>query len=224
LVNKEKIDGAKRVGARLSAFYEDESLRPFLMGPNQFDVAEIAREKQIVVFNLFGLDTEAIVYLGNLVTHAVKSYFQHQAHKDSPALFLYVDEFQSFITRFFDSMLAQARKFNISVNLAHQNHLQINKETLSAILGNCYTKMVFTCGYAEARRMAEEYRLPADDLMKLNKYEAYARVGGRNHKIMTVPTELSLLNKTTVNNKEIEINQNKLENLPNFLTEHWFSC
>ncbi len=187
LVSKEKIDGAKRVGARLSAFYEDESLRPFLIGPNQLDIAGIARARRIVVFNLFGLGSEAIVYLGNLVTHAIKSYFHYQATPDSPPLFLYVDEFQSFVTEFFDVMLAQARKFNISLTLAHQSHLQISKETLSAILGNCYAKVVFNCGSAEARRMAEEYQLRPEAFLKLSPYEAYVQIGKAAHKVLTFP-------------------------------------
>lgn len=186
-VNKEKVDSAKRVAARLSAFYVDPNLKRFTIGKNQFDVLDIVTNHKVVVVNLHGFDDGSKIYLGNLITHAVKSYYQHQATENSLPLYLYVDEFHSFLTPFFNEMLAQSAKYNISVNLAHQSHSQISKATLNAILGNCYTKVVFSCGFEEAERMANEYSLRTKDFMDLGKYEAYIAIGKKPHKVKTYP-------------------------------------
>lgn len=186
-INREKIDSAKRVAARLSSFYVDPTLKQFTVGKNQFDVPDIVANKRIVVVNLRGFDGDSKIYLGNLITHAVKSYYEHQAVEGGLPLYVYIDEFHSFLTPFFDEMLAQAAKFNISVNLAHQNHYQVNKATLNAIMGNCYTKVVFQSGFEEAERMANEYSLKTADFMKLGKHEAYIQIGSKNHKVKTYP-------------------------------------
>lgn len=190
LLNKEKVDSAKRIAARLSSFYVDPNLRQFTIGNNgrnEFDVTDIVANKRIVVVNLRGFDDGSKIYLGNLITHAVKSYYQHQAVEGGLPLYVYVDEFHSFLNPFFGEMLAQAAKFNISVNLAHQNHHQVNKATLNAIMGNCYTKVVFQTGFEEAERMAKEYSLRTSDLMGLRSKEAYIQIGRKKHKVKTYP-------------------------------------
>jgi len=186
-INKEKQDSAKRVAARLSAFYVDPLMKRFTVGANEFDVLEIVREKKIVVVDLHGFDTGSQIYLGNLITHAVKSYYQHQASEQSPPLYVYVDEFHLFMSKFFGGMLSQCAKYNISLNLAHQNHYQITKETLNAIMGNCFVQVVFNCGAEEYEKMAEEFAIPKKEFQQLGKYEAYVRIGNKAHKVLSFP-------------------------------------
>ena len=187
LINKEKVDSAKRVGARLSAFHIDPNMSPFVLGQNEFSVSNIVKENKICIFNLHGLDTTARIYLGNLFSHAFKNYYNFDGVKTSPPFFVYVDEFQQFITPFFDDMLAQCGKYNISVNLAHQNHSQVNPVTLKTALGNCFTKVVFSCGYEEAEAMAHDYQIKASCIQNLGKYEAYILIGKAPHKVLTFP-------------------------------------
>ena len=191
LINKEKVDSAKRIAARLSAFFIDPALKKFTVGRNAFDVNEFVLKRKIVVVNLRGFDDGAKIYLGNLITHAVKTYYTHQATETSPALYFYIDEFHSFLTPFFDEMLAQSAKFNISINLAHQSHSQVTKGTLNAILGNCYTKVVFSCGYEEAERMAKEMNIRTQEISKIGKYQAVIGIGNKAHLVRTYPPPLA---------------------------------
>jgi type IV secretory pathway VirB4 component len=221
--NREKVESAKRVGARLSAFWDNPLMKSFTVGHDQFDVSEIVKDKKIVCFDLHGLDSQSIVYLGNLVTHAVKSYYLHQATEHSQPLFLYVDEFHLFVSQFFDSMLSQCGKYNISVNLAHQDHLQIKPTTLSAVLGNCHTYAVFSCGYAEAARMAKEYQLDPSDFLNLDRFECYLKTPRGIHKILTFPppkVELFEPDDKFIAEASEEYNTNEV----NFLRDCWFSC
>jgi len=187
LQNKEKVDSAKRVGARLTAFHLDPSISPFVIGDNELNIKQIADERKIAVFNLRGFDTNAQIYLGNLISHAVKNYYNYEATEHSPTLFFYVDEFHKFITPFFSDMLSQCGKFNISLNFAHQNHFQISRELLNTVLGNCFTKVVFQVGYDEADRMAKDFQFPAKEIQNLGKYEAYVLIGKQPHKVLTYP-------------------------------------
>ncbi len=184
---REKRDSALRVSARLTAFYKDPILRQFTIGDDQFNVKKIVDDKKIVVVNLAGLDNDSQVYIGNLVSHAVKSYYTYQASENSTPLYVYIDEFHRFVNRYFDDMFSQSGKFNISINLAHQNHLQINKEVLNSILSNFYTYVVFNCGYEEAKRMAFEYQLKPSDFLDLNPYQANIKIGNRLYKVQCFP-------------------------------------
>ncbi len=186
-VHREKRDSAQRVSARLSAFILDENLKNFTIGQNQFEVDNIVKEKKIVCFNLKGFDDDLMLYIGNLVTTAVKSYYRHEATTDSEPLFFYVDEFQLFLSPAFNNMLAECGKYNISVNLAHQSFLQTNPKTLNIVLGNAYTKIAFNVGSEEAEQLSKDYQVKQSEFLNLKKYQALALIGNKVHHIMTFP-------------------------------------
>lgn len=59
---------------------------------------------------------------------------------------LYVDEFEHFTMPEFETILAEGRRFGLSLVLAHQTLAQISPKMRSLILGNVGTKFVFHCG------------------------------------------------------------------------------
>ncbi|MDQ5987370.1 MAG: hypothetical protein CSYNP_03110 [Syntrophus sp. SKADARSKE-3] len=184
---REKRDSALRVASRLSAFILDDNLKKFTIGDDQFSVKDIVDNKRIVCFDFRGLDNDLMLYLGNLVTTAVKFYYMHDAKYDSPPLFLYADEYHLFMSPAFNNMLAECAKFNISVNLSHHIFKQVNEKTLNMALGNCFTKVIFSCGYEEAARMANEFQLKEKDFLNLLPYHAQIRIGNKNHLVRTYP-------------------------------------
>jgi len=199
-------------------------MKSFTIGEDQFNISTIAEERKIVCFNLHGLDSQSIIYLGNIITHAVKSYYQHQASEQSRPVFLYVDEFHLFVSRFFDTMLSQCGKYNISINLAHQDHLQIAPTTLSAVLGNCQTSAVFSCGYAEASRMAKEYQLEPSDFLNLERYECLLKTVTGVHHILTFPPPEVEAYRPVEIFIDKEAPSKDEEKRYSFLRECWFSC
>lgn len=186
-VYREKRDSATRVGARLSAFILDENLKNFVIGANQFIVDDIVKEKKIICFNLKGFDDDLMLYIGNLVTTAIKSYYQHEATTDSEPMFFYADEWHNFLSPAFNNMLAECGKYNISVNLAHQTFLQTNPKTLNIVLGNAYSKVAFNVGSDEAERLSKDYQVKPSEFLDLKKYQALALIGNKVHHIMTFP-------------------------------------
>lgn len=76
----------------------------------------------------------------------------------SPApYYLYIDEFQNFVTLDIDDMLDQVRKFGLYLCLAHQRFGQMDENIADAVLTNCQIKAVFGgLSTPNARRMAEE--------------------------------------------------------------------
>ena len=61
---------------------------------------------------------------------------------DAPPFFVYIDEFQNFVTDTVAYMLAEARKFGLALTLANQTLSQLavtrgEQSMLDAALGNC---------------------------------------------------------------------------------------
>ncbi|MFT3787355.1 MAG: type IV secretion system DNA-binding domain-containing protein [Tepidisphaeraceae bacterium] len=70
---------------------------------------------------------------------------------------LYVDEFQSFGTSAFASILSEARKYGLSLTLAHQFIGQIDPAVRDAIFGNVGTLIAFRVGEADAALLSREF-------------------------------------------------------------------
>ncbi len=77
--------------------------------------------------------------------------------RDPNPYYLYLDEFQNFVSLDIARMLAEVRKFGLFLVLAHQYFEQLDEEVTSAALNNCQIKTVFGgLSVSNARRMAEE--------------------------------------------------------------------
>jgi len=55
--------------------------------------------------------------------------------------FLYVDEFQNFVTSAFDKILAEARSYGLGLVVANQYEKQLSPELLTALDGNVATRI-----------------------------------------------------------------------------------
>ncbi len=63
---------------------------------------------------------------------------------------IFVDEFENFSMRDFETILAEGRRFRLSVVLSHQTLAQLTPKLRSVILGNVGVKVVFRTGYQDA--------------------------------------------------------------------------
>ena len=70
--------------------------------------------------------------------------------------FVHIDEFQSFSTDAFASLLSEARKFAVHFSLGNQYTEQLSDEVRAAVLGNAGTLMVFRVSAEDARPRCRE--------------------------------------------------------------------
>lgn len=92
--------------------------------------------------------------------------------------FLYVDEFQNCATDSFASILSEARKYGLSLTLAHQYIGQVSEEIMEAVFGNVGTMLAFRVGEADAavleRQFGGEYT--RSQFTQLENFELCARL------------------------------------------------
>ena len=91
---------------------------------------------------------------------------------------LYVDEFQNFATEAFVNILSEARKYRLSLILAHQYITQMEETVRDAVFGNVGTLICFRVGAADAEFLEKEFlpEFSLNDLVNLPKFHIYLRL------------------------------------------------
>ena len=92
--------------------------------------------------------------------------------------FLYVDEFQNFATETFSEILSEARKYWLSLTVAHQFISQMPKEISNSLFWNVWTLISFRISSEDAIYMAKHFDpfLEPYDLANLNMREFYCKL------------------------------------------------
>ena len=110
--------------------------------------------------------------------------------EDRLDFYMYVDEFQNFVTDSFASILSEARKYRLNLIIAHQYISQITKlkgggkgtsedtTIRDAVFGNVGSMMCFKIGAQDAEYMAKEFApvFSEQDLINIANYQAYIKL------------------------------------------------
>lgn len=92
--------------------------------------------------------------------------------------FLYVDEFQSFMSDSFVSILSEARKYRLCLILAHQYTDQLRPEIRDAVFGNVGSVVAFRLGHRDAKILEQLFgeAYTASQLCSLSNHEICAKL------------------------------------------------
>jgi hypothetical protein len=174
---------APYITSKFVRFISDVRLRNITCQPRTLDLEEIVNGRKVLLVNLgrgrFG------DYAAGLVASQLVSRFRYEVMKrgsggTSKPFHLYVDEFQMCADQRFGELLAEARKFGLSITLAHQYARQLPEGVLHAILGNVGTVVAFRVGPHDADLLEPMFapHFGTRDLASLANYRAYVRSSG----------------------------------------------
>jgi CxxC-x17-CxxC domain-containing protein len=96
--------------------------------------------------------------------------------------YLYVDEFQNFVTDAFAGILSEARKYRLNLTVAHQYTAQLVVDKSSAVrdavFGNVGTMIVFRVGSDDAEFLESEFdpEFTPQDIVNLPNYKVYLKL------------------------------------------------
>jgi hypothetical protein len=98
--------------------------------------------------------------------------------KTLPDFFLYIDEFQNISTDSISSILSEARKYGLSLNIAHQFIAQLEPKIKDAVFGNVGSMAVFRVGAEDAQFLESQFApvFKASDIMKIENHNAYLKL------------------------------------------------
>ncbi len=150
---------------------------------SSFRLQQVLDTGKILIVNLskgqIGEDTSSL--LGAMLINAIQLAALHRAsmaeHTRKP-FYLYVDECHSFVTLSFANILAEARKYGLSLFLAHQYIEQLDERVQAAIFGNVGTTIAFRVGAADAEHLAKEFYpvFTQHDFVHLPRYSMYLKL------------------------------------------------
>lgn len=171
---------------------------------NGFRMQNVLDEGKILIANLskgeLGEDASSI--LGSILVTSIQLaalFRSTQSEHERVPFYLYVDEMHSFISLSFADILAEARKYKLSLFLTHQYIDQLHEKVRSAIFGNVGTIISFRIGAADAEHLAKEFYPVFDetDFVNLPKYSMYLKLmidgaTSRPFSALTLPPKLQI--------------------------------
>lgn len=170
---------------RLDTFLRPKPIRYMVAQKSTLDFEQILDTKKILLIKLSQglIGNENSYLLGTFfVTKLYQAAMARQAKEHAARMdfFVYIDEFQNFITPSMSLILSGARKYHMGLILAHQDMQQVSKhdsELASAVVSNAGTRICFRLGDTDAKRFAGGFSFfEAQDLENLHTGEAIARI------------------------------------------------
>jgi len=159
----------------------------------RFDLAFAMNYRRILIANLAKgtIGEQAANLLGSLlVSHLQLIAMERGALPPQwrVPFFAHVDEFQTFSSDAFASLLSEARKFALHFALANQFTDQLSNAVRAAVIGNAGTLVVFRVGSRDAELLAPEFR-PMDPagLADQEPFTAWLRRGIGRDRIFAEP-------------------------------------
>jgi DNA helicase HerA-like ATPase len=185
---------------KVGQFVSNPLIRNVIGQPHStINMRKIMDEEKIFIVNLskgrIGEDNSAL--LGAMIITRLQLAamsrvdIPEESRKD---FFLSVDEFQNFATKSFANILSEARKYHLSLSLAHQYVEQLDEDVRAAVFGNVGTLVIFRIGGGDAEFLEKEFspEFMVNDLVNLPKYNAYIRLmvdgeASRPFSVITIP-------------------------------------
>ena len=169
---------------KVGALLTDPTLRRFLTEQGTFlNLREVMDDGGILIVNL---DKGRLGENGtNLIGSLLLSHIgltglarSSQTERDRRDFAVFVDEFYSFTTLSLANMLAEMRKFAVSLVLSQQHLSQVDQAVRDAVFGNVGTIIAFRVGAADGAFLSREFAsvFSPGDLTGLERYNVCVRL------------------------------------------------
>jgi Helicase HerA, central domain/TraM recognition site of TraD and TraG len=168
---------------RLDTFLRPKSIRNMVIQKKGLDFEHLLNSNKIILLKLSQglIGTENSSLLASLFLSKIhQAILQRQGKIDRKPIFLYLDEFQNYITPSIKEMLSGVRKYNVGLILSHQDLQQLQREDselLNSVLGNVNNRIVLRVGEPDAKKLQDGFaNFTFTDLQNLGKGEAIVRI------------------------------------------------
>ena len=180
-------EAAPAIQNKIGQFTSNPLIRNIIGQPHSsFDLRAVMDERKILIVNLskgqvgegnanlLGSMLITKIYLAALS----RADLSEVELKKLPNFYMYVDEFQSFANESFANILSEARKYKLSLVMAHQYIEQMSEEVTAAVFGNVGTQIMFRVGATDAEQLEKEYApvFTAEDMVNLGFTQIYLKL------------------------------------------------
>lgn len=173
---------------KFDVFVSNDIMRPVIAQQESvFNFRKIMDEKKILLVNLskgrlgdINANLIGLILVGKIQMAALSRVDMYGQKMND--FYLYIDEFQNVTTDSIASILSEARKYRLSLNIAHQYIAQLDESIKNAVFGNVGSMAVYRVGPDDASYLEKQFEpvFTSTDILKLENYNAYVKmlVGG----------------------------------------------
>jgi Holliday junction resolvasome RuvABC ATP-dependent DNA helicase subunit len=169
---------------KVGLFHTSEPLRNIVgQTKSSINIKSLMQEGKILIANLSKgqLGEEVSSMLGSMLVTAIElAALSRSLEEENTRVpyYLFVDEVHSFVSLSFADILSEARKYGLSLFMAHQYIDQLPEKIRLAIFGNVGTIISFRIGSHDGTFLRDEFYPVFDesDLVHLPKYSMYLKL------------------------------------------------
>lgn len=186
--DREKKEIIPYFAAKFSGFITNKMMRNIIgQTKSSFDISECMQSNKILLLNLskgliWDLNSQLLGMIVVSKIQAAAMQRQRIAKEERKDFFLYIDEFQNYVTPSIESILSEARKYRLGLVLAHQYLGQLEqsnaltKSSLNlkqAIFGNVWSVMSYKVWPEDGEFMAKYFQptFSDADLINMDKFK-----------------------------------------------------
>jgi len=188
---REKSEIIPFIQAKFGPFTTGTYVRNIIGQPRSaFNFFDAMNEKKVILVNLSkGLvGEENSKLIGRMVSMQLKLSALKRARldpKERVPYFLYIDEFQNYVSKSIESILSEARKYKLGLIIAHQYIDQLKQEWLAGtldlsktIFGNVGNLFIFKVGAPDAEFLEKEMgpEFSAIDMVNGDTFRAAVKI------------------------------------------------
>jgi hypothetical protein len=171
--------------SKFDVFLANEIMRPVIaQEKSSFNFRQIMDEKKILLVNLskgrlgeINSSLIGLIIVGKILMAAL-SRVDSLDNKNMPPFYLYIDEFQNVTTNSISTILSEARKYKLSLNVAHQFIAQLDEKIRDSVFGNVGSMAVYRVGSEDAKFLESQFTpvFSAKDIMNIDNFNCYLKM------------------------------------------------
>lgn len=172
------------ITSKFDTFLSNEIMRPIIAQQHSaFNMREVMDSGKILLVNLskgrvgeLNSSLIGLVIVGKILMAALSRADEPTENRKD--FYLYMDEFHNFSTPSISTILSEARKYRLSLIMAHQFIGQLTDEIRKAVFGNVGTIVSFRIGREDTEMMEKQFEpvFSAYDLTNIENYRAVVKM------------------------------------------------
>lgn len=187
-VNAEKTTGDQSIAnfipyitSKFDNFISNDIMRPVVLQEKSvFNFREIMDNKKILLVNLskgrlgeINANLIGLLLVGKIQMAAMSRADMYGQKMND--FYLYIDEFQNVTTDSIASILSEARKYHLSLTIAHQYVAQLEESIKNAVFGNVGSMITYRISSEDAEVLEPRFKptFTSSDIMKLDNFNSY---------------------------------------------------
>ncbi len=170
--------------SKFDVFLQNDIMRPIIaQEKSSFNFREIMDNKKILLVNLskgrlgdINANLLGLIIVGKILMAALSRV--DSLGKDLAPFYLYIDEFQNITTDSISAIFSEARKYKLSLTVAHQFIAQLEEKIRDSVFGNVGSISSFRVSSEDAEYLEKQFApvFTAKDLMNVDNLNCYMKM------------------------------------------------